>query len=338
MSEENSTANVPTITITMVGPTRVGKTSLLAAMYGELEKEMLDIGCTFTMEAGPTTKSICERLDELESLASGSGMKVQAGEGIQGGVEKREYVFDLDVGDGGAPEVRLRFVDLPGGWYTGDGSYQEADTELGKSSVSLLAVDAVALMESNGCFHKKINAPLHIKESYKRALKNLSAEHLIIITLIRSETYIKNGREKELIKKVKEEYAELTKYLKKDGQQIAVYACLVETVGGLVFHKFNLSDTDELISVEYRRLKTEGYSPKKCALPLRIAAGKGLQHALDEAIKEEMIHGTLWANIIAKLGFDTALARVKKKKEKIYQALEKIRGNINENDYHQIHS
>lgn len=335
---------LPTITITMVGPTGVGKTSLLAAMYGELEKELHSIGCSFSMDPGPTTKSINERLRELKDVATGNGMRVQSGEGIGRGVDKREYIFELDVGDGGEPEARLRFVDMPGGWYTAEGNYQEADKELGESQVSFLAVDAVALMEqpSQACnglgkFHEKLNSPDYIKEAYKRALKHLRDDHVIIIALIRSETYVRNGKTKELMKKVKDAYGEMIGYLKINGNQIQAYACYVETIGSIVFHRFNLEENGDLASVEYRRVKDKGYSPSRCAVPLRIAAIRALGHAVDLAIEDFVKNNTFFGKVKDMLGFDKALTRAKDKAHKVYNAFEKIKDNINDDDYTQLH-
>ena len=337
-------ALTPTVTIAMVGPTRVGKTSLVAAMYGELEKELVSIGCTFSMEGGPTTRSINERLRELKRLGSEDSCSlVQEGEGIDPGVEKKEYVFHLDVGDGGSPEAIIKFVDLPGGWYMANENSEEADKILRDANVSFLAVDAVALMEQPsaesdglGKYHERVNAPDYIKEAYKRALPHLDESHIIILTLIRAETYVRKNRTDELMEKAKDAYREMTSYLKKNGVQIKVYACYVETVGSVVFHAFDESDGS--VHFHYRRVPGKKYSPSRCAIPLRIAARTALSKALDHAFEEFVKNDTLWARVSLLCGGGHALTQAKQKATRIYEAFQKVAENVNDEDYHQIHT
>lgn len=358
-------SNIPTVTIAMVGPTGVGKTSLLAAMYRELETELRDIGGSFTMEAGPTQKSINDRIRELKSICrsdADKSIEIKAA-GIEGTSDMREYNFDLDVGDGGEPEARMRFIDLPGGWYTGDGEYNKADQILAGSHVSFLAVDAVALMEKNGKYHEDINRTDDIKEAYKRALKNIREDHIVIITLIRSETYVKSNRIPELMKRVKEEYAELVGFLKKNGEQILAFACYVETVGGVRFSSVHERNGKPVFTYERT---SHGYSPSRCAIPLRIAANRALGEALGgeiEKLEEVEREADQWVETFKEkddffrgfaeeiLGIPTSREEARKKANaaiekheeirqkalKINETFESLSEKINESDYIEIH-
>lgn len=332
-------SEIPTTTITMVGPRGVGKTSLLAAMYSELEAELRKCGCLLTQEAGPTQAAINNQLRELKKMATGTGIKVQSGEGIDSTSQEREYIFNLDVGDGGLPEAALRFVDLPGGWYTGEGEYKKADQLLGESHVSFLAVDATALMEvpskdlgGIGKYHDEINYPQDIIESYKRV--SFKDGHIVIITLIRAETYIKSGKIDLLLQKTQDAYRDLASRLYE--KDIGVFACYVETVGSLVFNSF--TERDGVIESHFRRIPGKKYEPSRCGIPLRIAAGKALQSALDEALLEVVKNDGFWAWILAKFGVETALKKAKEKHSRIYNAFNQLASNIAEDDFIKINS
>lgn len=322
-----------TITMTMVGPRGVGKTSLLAAMYKELDSELEEIGCNLSVDAGPTTKAIAERLKELKSSANGSGIKVQSGEGISGSAESREYTFHLNIGDVGSPELALTFVDLPGGWYVGEGDYKKADELLSKSHVSFLAVDATALMEapSNagtgiGKYHEKINAPEYIALAYKRALNHFKNKHVVIIALVRAETYVKSGKIDELYKRLREAYRELVSRLKNAEVRISVFACYVETVGSLVFNSFK-EESGTVIS-EFRRIPGMGYNPARCAIPLRIAAKCGLKEVLNRAIDDLNEKNTLLRRLASIFGIPTDLDDARKKHERTKEVFEKLEAKI----------
>ena len=331
-------SEIPTVTITMVGPRGVGKTSLLAAMYNELDAELTSIGCNLSLDAGPTTQNIAERLKELKSSANGTGIKIQAGEGISSSSESREYTFHLHIGDGGLPEVSLRFIDLPGGWYTGEGDYKKADQLLGESHVSILAVDATALMEASskecgglGKYHEDINAFVCIRQAYKRALNNFKDGHIIIIALIRAETYVKSGKIDLLYKRLSDAYGALVADLKFKDKKIPVLACYVETLGSLVFNSF--SEENGSVIAQFRRIPGMGYKPERCAIPLRIAAGWGLVAALDQALIDFNGKNIWWRQLLGRIGIDKALSQARAKYARTYQVFEKLRESIKEDDF-----
>ena len=321
------------INIAMVGPRGVGKTSLLAAMYNELDPEVRSIECNFTLDAGPTTKAITNRLEELRSLGNKSGIVVQGNEGIDSTSDFREYTFHLDIGDGGAPEVTLRFLDMPGAWYCSEGDYKRADQAIQEAHISFLAVDATALMEAPskgdggiGKYHNHINHPDSIKAAYKRALNNFGNGHVIVIVLIRAETYVKSGRIGDLYRQVRVAYGDLASSM----QGIPVFACYVETVGSLLFNSFKKEGT-HIIS-EFRRIPGKRYSPQRCALPLRLAIYKGLAHAVvkaDQTVKEK----DTFINNILSIFIDTDLTTAKEKSERTQQVFEELSGRLKPDDF-----
>jgi Double-GTPase 2 len=323
--------------ITMVGPSNVGKTSLLAAMYKELEDELKNSGCSIFQEAGSSQREINDKLKNLKKLANGAGLKIQPGEGIDGSQQERRYAFHIDVGCEGQPSVTLEFVDLPGGWYTGKGEYKRADQVLGESHVSFLAVDATALMEGQGSntggigkYHDDINAPNDIRESYKRV--SFKEDHFVILVLIRAESYVEGGID-DLLVKTQKAYRDLANDLNSKG--IPLLACYVETVGSLTFHSFVETD-DEKPEIHFLRNPSIGYKPNRCAIPLRIAARIALAGALDKSLEKVIQEDTLLSRVLDLFGFETRLKEEKKKYARVYQAIELITQKIKEDDFVEI--
>lgn len=319
----------------MVGPRGVGKTSLLAAMYAELKNELLDIGCSFLMERGPTQVAINTRLRELKQVAFATGAKIQIGEGISASSQEETFTFHLEVGDGGEAEASLQFTDLPGGWYTGTGNFEKADQILAESAVSFLAVDATALMESPskmydglGKYHQEINAPDFIQDAYERV--TFTNPHSVVLTLIRAETYIDKGRVDELILKTRQAYTSLAKMLACKG--ISLCGCYVETVGSLYFNAFTKSDG--VISTEFIRDPNKGYKPTRCAVPLRIAVHGAFQSAKDQASEDVERNDILIYNILTDLlGFNTPLKQAREKESLVVQVFDSIAQKTRGDDY-----
>jgi len=337
ITEENIMSENLGITITMVGPRGVGKTSLLAAMYNELEAELGECGCTLTQAAGPTAKAINKQLRELKKMAAGSGIKVQEGEGIGGNSKERKYIFKLEVGDNGDSKLELRFVDLPGGWYTGEGEYEKADELLIESHVSILAVDAVALMEQPnkdmegvGKYHEDINAPQDNKESYKRV--SFRDGHTVIVTLIRAETYVQSGRTEALIEKTQKAYKQLASHL--GNKDIEILGCYVETVGSLLLN--SIAEREGMIESHFIRQPKTGYRPSRCGIPFRIAAGRALDIAEKKAGEDVDDKNNLWNKIREWFNRRNDLSKAKQKKQGIGEASEKLKANIKKTDFFDI--
>lgn len=293
----NDQSNGAAATILMAGPTRVGKTSLLASMYRELKREMLDIKCSFHPEAGPSSQLIQRALAELEDVAHERVM-IQEGKGIASTEGKREFKFELQLESG--PPIPFRFIDLPGAWYTNDGNNDElveAKKCMRAADVTFLAVDTPALMETpseasqildaSRNYHRRINNPDAIFTAFGREILNLKDGHIVILTLIRAEKYVLSphtgnlepGESKKILNRATEAYRELATIL--DSRKIPLYACWVNTIGNVRFSRFDIVDGN--VQGKYERIKNKAFHPEHCAVPLRLGISKSIDtHRYDQ--------------------------------------------------------
>ncbi|MDR2757455.1 MAG: ATP-binding protein [Planctomycetaceae bacterium] len=289
--------------IALVGPTGVGKTSVLAAMCDEFEYELNQIGCEFK-PIGVTKRNIIERRSELEGLGKGQKSVLTENVVIMGTAGSRQFDFELRIpvnrdGEQDLLIFPIRITDLPGAWYQGSDRGIEADKILTDSNCSFWVVDSTALMENSsdgketGEFHNFINDPETIYNSYQRAFQDKYDYHTIVMVLVRSESYVQkigklyqkrigwfeyccklclpfltNDRTKNLYDKLNRCYAQLLWKLYGQTNGIVAFACHVETVGNLFFHNFELNQGKP--QAQFRR-GTKPYTPKNGGLPLRIA-------------------------------------------------------------------
>ncbi|MDR3110075.1 MAG: ATP-binding protein [Planctomycetaceae bacterium] len=277
-------------TIAMVGPTGVGKTSLLAAMYNEFQPIVIESGCTFFCEGG-TKKALTDRSNELKALASGKKMKIANDVGILGSQEKREYDFTLGVPvEKRTVDVQLQFVDMPGGWYSGGGDYKTARDILANSDVTFWCIDAVALMEEQGEYHEQINEPRSIFDCYQNAASTLPDDHWIQFVLIRAESYLRGDRKRDELfdrfhKSYEQHFSQLKHLMHSRKKTLGGSVSAVQTVGNVLFHTFDVDENGKAKAV-FRRDASKGFSPSGCTYPIARALEKGLDRKLGELIVE----------------------------------------------------
>ena len=318
--------------ITMVGPTGVGKTSLLASMYHRIKPELDDLGCTFT--AGPGCENeLTESVEALAELATGQGKRVNLDLGVKPSSGRHEYDFKLHVrGEATIPNVDLRFVDLPGGWYTGQGAFLEADQCILESNCVIIAVEAWALMEDPqkdgiGKYHKKINKPTQIIGALDRASQKLNGATppLLLFVLVKSEKYLHHGERDKLFECARKAYEPLLSSLKSEKFKIA--GCCVETVGGIELN--SVQEVDGRPIGTFIRLSGNegGYNPRHCSVPLRLVFQLALIQAHSKIDREGCpwyLGGPIADLFIEILGFETALSKQLEKSEKLQTIIKSL--------------
>ena len=136
--------------IGLVGPSRVGKTSLITALLRDSQRLLQGTPVSLRPLGTATEKRIAQHRRELDG-------SLLAGEFTPGALRGTEEPFTfqllLDSGVRGTG-IRLELLDYPGGWldpatrpHDRDGDWQACQRFLQQCSVLLVPVDAAVLME-----------------------------------------------------------------------------------------------------------------------------------------------------------------------------------------------
>ena len=267
---------IPEYKITMLGPSGVGKTSLLTAMYEKFEDTAGKLQMTIK-PASETQKQIQECLSNLKSLTRRSNnIKIQPGEGIRGSITSFSFYFDLCI-SGRPSSLRLHFRDYPGGWINSNPEKRDRVIDFVKESVAvLIPIDATAIMEKDAQYHEFINLPDTITNVIKEAYTDLDSPRLVILAPIKCEKYVRGEGEqqrekvKKLLEYIELEYKNLIQFLKAENlfSKIAVVKVPVQTVGNVILSTI---DEEEEYPIFYFRKTTINakYEPKDSEQPIK---------------------------------------------------------------------
>ena len=289
----NNTYLLDPVTIAMVGMRGVGKTSLLASMYSQLQSLGAGFAPSLDDDEGRTDEIMQRYIVDLTRFATGRELR-PVETGIVGTMDKSTYRFAATTTRNGRFRekrftIPVDFVDFPGGWFKEE-KHAEVDDVLQSSWVSFVAIDAPAMM-SEPFLHKKFNDPEGIKRVYERNAPSMFS-HTVVLTLIRAEKYIQEGKREELYAAVQEQYGDWARTLERHG--ICVFATYVETVGGVVFASFE-ELPDKSHKANYIRTRA-GYQPRNCQIPLQLALFRGID-SLADRIAEKIENDGAWDKI-----------------------------------------
>jgi Double-GTPase 2 len=259
-----------TLRVSMLGPSGVGKTSLLATMYDRLENVIVhaDLQVQPIEEAADV---LYEQKIRLERLFSTDGLIPDQKAGIYSTTGWR--AFDFRLGRRGKnATLQLEFVDYPGGWIDHEAGPQEKQWVLDllrESDAILIPIDAPALMERNGLWHDERNRPDFVFKFIQAAYENLRSPRLVILSPIRCERYLNDpDYEADMVEKVQLGYRKLLGHLSfgELKELIAVVIAPVQTLGEIEYHG---SPKDRYFPHFRKTQPNAVYSPRDSEQPLR---------------------------------------------------------------------
>ena len=259
--------------IALFGPRYVGKTSLLAAMYQQLENGSDPTNIQLTPDA-KTAKVLEKRLAELKNLSEDfqARLGVQNTEAAAGPESLRSFIFDLG-NKGTQPSMRLHFQDYPGGYVISQDSEEQQFVKqlLVESAAVLIVIDAPALMEAKGRWHNYKNTPLEITAWFRKVYQNIQPPRLVILAPVKCESYMQTSKSAELLlQRVKDEYANLLELLGSSEllPNVAVVIAPVQTVGNVFFSRVqNINDKPHFLFT--KREHDAEYNPQDSEQPLK---------------------------------------------------------------------
>ncbi len=282
--------------ITLLGPTGVGKTSLLTSMYYLFEHA--NLGIEHALQLTPELESsaiINRQLEALKCLQE----KFEATGGVASTADEKEFIFELGR-TAKTPELKLIFKDYPGGWLVEPGKLEQVKEYLKTSEVIIVAIDAAALMEAEGgiSYNEDINKPTRLNDFFKKAFQELEEPKLVLFVPVKCETYLQEGsknRAEDLLKRIKEEYKLSLRYFDTLSDKIAVAVTPVQTVGNVFFSHIEV-DASAPSFMFSKKKRHDPYAPKDVDQPLR--------HLLRFLLERHLDNRSWFTHIFEKIGFD----------------------------------
>jgi len=259
---------IPEFTVMMLGPEAVGKTTLLATMYKELNSMTNYTRFTFLADndTGINLDSAYHKLSRIIEQPTFTSIKPLI-EGTQGIINHR---FEISFKD--KKELNLTFCDIAGGLLTASSAthdFKEFQQRLNNSSVIINVLDGAAMVEGSDLFSDEMNRPSRVRDLLIPALKNENQKHLILFIITKCETWLNNpeGRSK-IMKKFDERYQEVLGLIEKKSN-VAGVLIPVKTLGCVEFSRMEKTEDGERI-VFIRRANKQ-FAPEYTDQPLRYA-------------------------------------------------------------------
>src|SRR6476661_2044174 len=204
--------------IGLVGPSRVGKTSLITALLRDSQRLLQGTPVSMRALGTATEKRIAQHRRELDG-------SLLAGEFTPGALRGTEEPFRfqllLDSGVRGAG-IRLELLDYPGGWldpatrsHDRDGDWQSCQRFLQQCSVLLVPVDAAVLKERTW----RPDEPA-----------------LLMLCPVKCESYFddnggRRDESEELLSRVRRVYADVIEAVPAEAPHVRVVYAPVDTIG-----------------------------------------------------------------------------------------------------------
>jgi hypothetical protein len=292
----------------IIGPTRVGKTSLVTAILEDSQK--LLAGTPVSIEALGTTKA---RIKQHKEELRGSLMAGEFDPGHLAGTQE-PFVFELALSVDRV-SLRLAVLDYPGAWLVSgertareESKWQsECEPWLEQSSVLLIPIDAAVGMESTlraelTAAHSalQISEAEEVARRWAKARKSADERGLLILAPLKCESYFNdNGgirsRSEDLQKRVSELYGYLLEAVRQEaGSLVDIQYQPVDTFGCVEIKRaeWKKSPKDGMVFQAEYLVRPPGRVTPKGADGILIAVCKHLVES--QAGKDHGLFGNLW--------------------------------------------
>ena len=235
-----------TFKIGLLGPTQVGKTSLVTALLAESQVLLAGSGVAMRTVGVETEDKIASNRRDLEG-------DLLAGEfrpgSLRGNVEPFTFTLKLDPGVEGA-QINLELLDFPGGWLSAqrpeqhERDWQECRHFITNSTVLLVPVDAAVLMEAAQGDHKRAIPHLLTTFEVEQIARDWAIERnrrpnepaLVAFCPVKCESYFtdnggRRNKSTQLIKAFRDVYEHTLDAIRSEAPKATILYTPVDTIG-----------------------------------------------------------------------------------------------------------
>lgn len=234
--------NSSALKVLMVGGRRCGKTSALAVMFDQLIKgkanEFFTVADTTVIETKET-----EIQDTLTSKTTGLKLFLVKPTTKTFLVDSKPTNYDWKytcklILPGTTKRLEIEFTDVPGEWFRSGTKDNEINQYVAANDVFVVMVDTPYLMEESEAMCDAVNCISDIHN----ALTNINDENgtkakMVVFVPIKCEKWVKEGRLKEVVDKLKSAYRVPIQALSAY-QKMTICILPIETAGNILFREF----------------------------------------------------------------------------------------------------
>ena len=267
------------LTVTMLGPSGVGKTAFLAVssrMLGPTTNNLTDLALLADSESEAILAKHYKSLEELVRSFSTLGSR-----GVKGTTAPQDFTFKFERRGflGNREPLSLKFIDVPGGYLSNPNMKDKRDyyvDVVSKSGATIIVVDTLALMHSNGRFNEQRNQVQEVTRLVQDAYdKGANESKLIIFVPIKCETYLLEGEGRgpqKIHEALKSKYDKLLReYLLPKALNVAVAVTPVKTVGSVIYNGYKLDDYGGIEDWDLRKIYEDApMDPEYAEEPIRF--------------------------------------------------------------------
>ena len=254
------------VKITMLGASRVGKSSLLAAMCDRFNHL---IGKTdLRIDLGVANSAIIQ--DHLAQLKSVETIfESTADVGLEATQAIRKFTFSMGK-KGKSASLDFEFTDYPGEYLNGRAQREDQEKVnqlVCECAAVVITIDAPAMMEQDGKWNDMFNRPEQIARMFEKAYDELEEPRLVLFAPVKCEKYSSPEQAEMLRKKIKFTYSALITFLK-EKKDVVVVITPVQTIGTVIYSHTRVKDGKPRFY--FQKINHEAkYDPHDSEQPLR---------------------------------------------------------------------